>query len=50
MHHVERKCYETPTLNELGDLKEITQNGNAANSDSQQFIDNSAWGNGELAS
>ncbi|WP_412929492.1 lasso RiPP family leader peptide-containing protein [Halomonas sp.] len=44
MQTIERKYYETPTLNELGDLKEITQNGNAVNSDSSPFTANSAVG------
>lgn len=43
MQPVERKCYETPTLNELGDLKEITQSGNAMNSDSSPFTSDSAY-------
>ena len=50
MQHMERKYYETPTINEMGDLKEITQNGNAVNSDGMPFAANTAFGPEEFAS
>ncbi|MGM1051936.1 MAG: lasso RiPP family leader peptide-containing protein [Pseudomonadota bacterium] len=49
MKNAERKYYETPTLKELGDLKEITQAGNQVMSDGQPFVDGTAFGP-ELAS
>lgn len=50
MQNVKLKCYETPTLSELGNLKEITQNGNAGNSDTLPFVDNTAFGPEALGS
>ena len=37
MYKIERKSYETPTVQHLGDLKDITQAGAAFNSDSAPF-------------
>ncbi|MGM1051933.1 MAG: hypothetical protein ACQEXO_06025 [Pseudomonadota bacterium] len=37
MYKIERKTYETPTVQELGGLKDMTQAGNAFNSDSAPF-------------
>ena len=44
MQHVEKKCYAAPTLNELGDLKEITRGGHAGNSDSEPYVADTAFG------
>ena len=37
MHNIERKPYETPAIQQLGDLKDITRAGAALNSDSGPF-------------
>jgi len=44
MQHLEKKCYAAPALKELGNLKEMTQGGNAGNADTQPFVDNTAFG------
>lgn len=44
MHTQERKAYEAPNLNELGSLNQLTQGGDAANSDSTPFTANTAFG------
>lgn len=43
MLHTERKAYETPTLQELGDMKDITENGNQISSDTIQGRDGTAF-------
>lgn len=37
MHKIERKPYVTPTIQQLGDLRDITQAGEEINSDSGTF-------------
>gem|GEM_PF-2721874 len=37
MHNIERKPYETPAIQQLGDLKDITRAGASLNSDSGPF-------------
>ncbi|WP_175540377.1 hypothetical protein [Halomonas sp. QHL1] len=43
MLHTERKAYETPTLQELGEMKDITENGNQISSDALQGKDGTAF-------
>lgn len=43
MLHMDRKTYEVPSLQELGAMKEITENGNQAFSDTIQGRDGTAF-------
>jgi hypothetical protein len=43
MVHTDRKIYQAPTLQELGAMKDITENGNVANADMINGRDGTAF-------
>lgn len=44
MYTNERMDYEAPVVQDLGELKQITEAGNEINSDTAAFQDNTAFG------
>lgn len=46
MLQTDRKSYEAPTLQELGVMKDITEQGNVPNADQQNGLDGSAFAPG----
>lgn len=43
MMQMDRKSYQAPILKELGDMKDITENGNVSNADTFQGRDGTAF-------